>query len=399
MARATLGAKPPEWPAARNSKPGIVAQFGDGRAALVGWALTTGDPLADAVVEEIHAGGRDVRAKLHDGIEHGLAGVDNAPPGVAALLEQTEAAPAYVDDALLDEGSLPFFNAPAPVHIISLAAAALVRTYQSPSIATVLAMTGRLVDAVPRRLRETGRWVNTAMLPGSLRPGRSGYVATLQVRMMHAHMRRLARTRGYDENAYGAPINQVDLVRTWMDFTLVSYRAEEVMGFPLTPAELTSLYRYWWYVGHLLGVDPRLIEGIAGHDDAQRVDDLLQAVTGPAIPETARLAAATLEAIAGTLNEMTHVPHGLARQALHALARRFHGDAAMDELGLPRSAVANALLSPAFQAVRTRHARMRRDPAARRRAQLTHIEATRELTGETGEHQTYEHATRPGLEL
>jgi hypothetical protein len=399
MVRATGGAKLTEWPAARNSRPGIVAQFGDGRAELAGWALSTGDPLADAVVEEIHSGGRDVRAKLHNGIEHGLANVDDPPPGVAALLEWTESAPTYADDALLDEGSLPFFSTPGPVHVISLAAGALVRTYRSPSIATVLAMTGRLVDAVPRRLRETGRWVNAAMLPGSLRPGHNGYVATLQVRMMHAHMRRLARTRGYDESAYGAPINQADLVRTWMDFTLVSYRAEAVMGFTLTPGELASLYRYWWHVGHLLGVDPRLVEGITGHHDAQRVDDLLEAMTGPAIPEASVLAAATLDAIAGTVNELVHVPHGLARHALHALACRFHGDTAMDELGLPRNVLADAVLSPAFRAVEARRARLRRDPAAWRKAQRTHIEAARELTGETGEVQAYEHATRPGSEL
>jgi hypothetical protein len=48
--------------------------------------------------------------------------------------------------------------------------------------------------------------------------------------MMHAHMRRLARDRGFDETAHGVPINQVDLARTWMDFTLTSLTAEERLG-------------------------------------------------------------------------------------------------------------------------------------------------------------------------
>ncbi|WP_067134789.1 oxygenase MpaB family protein [Microtetraspora malaysiensis] len=389
----------PKWPTGRNSRTGVLAQFGGGRADLVGSALVTGDPLADAVVDEIHAGGPAVRVKLQHGIEHGLAKVDSPPPGVAALLRHTEAAPAYVDNALLDEAPLPFFSAPVPVHIISLAAGALVRTYQSPSIATVLAMTGRLIDGVPRRIAETGRWVATAMLPGSLRPGNIGYIATLQVRMMHAHMRRLARNRGYDEAAYGVPINQVDLVRTWMDFTLISYRAEETMGFGLTSVELASLYRYWWHIGHLLGIDARLIEGITSHEDAQRVDDLMQAVTGPIIAETGKLAAATLEAIADTLHEVVHIPNGMARVALHVLARRFHGHAVLDELGLPRAAAADALLTPAFQAVRVRRARARRDPSAWRKTQQTNIEATRQRTGTTEQPPAYEHATRPELEL
>jgi len=119
---------------------------------------------------------------------------------------------------------------PAAAHVVSLSAGALIRVYESPSISQVLATSGRLIEGADRRIRETGKWVSTVMLPGSLRPGGPGYVATLQVRMLHANMRRLARSRGFDEAAYGAPINQVDLARTWMDFTLTSLRAEETDG-------------------------------------------------------------------------------------------------------------------------------------------------------------------------
>ncbi|WP_060712007.1 DUF2236 domain-containing protein [Pseudonocardia sp. HH130629-09] len=70
--------------------------------------------------------------------------------------------------------------------------------YESPSIAKVLSTTGRLVDRADKRLTETGAWLTQAMLPGNLRRGRPGYVATLNVRMLHAHMRRLALDRGYD---------------------------------------------------------------------------------------------------------------------------------------------------------------------------------------------------------
>src|SRR5207245_10156667 len=102
---------------------------------------------------------------------------------------------------------------PAAVHLISLSAGALIRVYESPSIAAVLATTGRLVDGADRRIRETGKWVATAMLPGSLRVGQPGYQATVQVRLLHANMRRLVRSRGFDETAYGTTINQVDLDR------------------------------------------------------------------------------------------------------------------------------------------------------------------------------------------
>jgi hypothetical protein len=78
------------WPHARSSRDGIIAQFGASRAGLVGWALVTGDPLADAVVEEIHSGQPGVNAALDAGVRHGLGSLTDAPPAVAALLASTE---------------------------------------------------------------------------------------------------------------------------------------------------------------------------------------------------------------------------------------------------------------------------------------------------------------------
>ncbi|HEX7850900.1 MAG TPA: hypothetical protein VF485_14315, partial [Sphingomonas sp.] len=39
----------------RSRRSSIIAQFGSDRADLLQWALTTGDPLADAVVIAMHA--------------------------------------------------------------------------------------------------------------------------------------------------------------------------------------------------------------------------------------------------------------------------------------------------------------------------------------------------------
>ena len=50
------------WPTLRGTRAGIAAQFGAERTDLLDWALQTGDPLADAVVEAIHHDGTGVRA-------------------------------------------------------------------------------------------------------------------------------------------------------------------------------------------------------------------------------------------------------------------------------------------------------------------------------------------------
>jgi hypothetical protein len=201
---------------------------------------------------------------VDQGIREGLDSLADPPPALEALLRQTESVPAYVDDSLLDQGPLPFYTSPPPVHIIALNAGSLIRVYESPSISKVLTTTGRLVDAAQRRIQETGAWLTQVMLPGGLRVGQPGYAATLEVRMLHAHMRRLALNRGYDSSADGCPINQVDLGRTWMDFTLTAYTAEGILGFGLSSREQAGLYRYWWYVAHLPGIDARLVQGISG---------------------------------------------------------------------------------------------------------------------------------------
>jgi len=279
---------------------------------------------------------------------------------------------------------------PTTVRILSLSAGALLRTYESPSIAVLLDTTGRLVDGAARRLDDTGRWLMTATLPGSSRPGSPGYVATLQVRMLHAHMRRLARLRGYDEEAHGAPINQIDLARTWMDFTLVSMHAEATLGFGLTDGEAAEVYRYWAVLAHQLGIDPELVGRITGHDEAAEVDALLQAVTGPLGQTSRLLAAALVEAIALRLEEVLRLPRPVGSRLIRSLGRRFHGSAIADDLGLRSPALLDLAISAAAVALRARRAIGRRNTGAWERARSANVAATRELVDAREDDVLYE---------
>lgn len=353
---------PSPFPSGRGSHSGALLQFGRSRADLLQWALQTGDPLADAAAEELHARGSSARVCLDAGVRNGLASLTDPPPAIEAFLRHCEAFPDFADDTLIESGSLPFYTMPPAVHMVSLSAGALIRVYESPSISQVLATTGRLIDGADRRIRETGKWVSTAMLPGGLRPGGPGYVATLQVRMLHAQMRRLARTRGFDEAQHGVPINQVDLARTWMDFTYTSMRAEEIMGFSLTSHETRSLYSYWWLLAHLLGIDPRLVQGVSTNEQAAKVDALFQYVTGPLIDDSVALASATLNSIADLLHAALRLPEPLGARGLASLARMFHGDAVADELGIARSRAADAVLATAIDRVRAVRTSLRAEP-------------------------------------
>jgi hypothetical protein len=335
-------------------------------------------------------GMRTARPLLDQGIRNGLASLAEPPPALRDLLIQTETLPAYVTDELLDDYTRPWFSSPGPVHLISLSTGSLVRAYESPSIANVLTLTGRLVEGAERRIEETGKWLTAMMLPGALRPGWPGYVATFQVRMLHAHMRRLAYDRGYDAARHGAAINQVDLGRTWMDFTLTSYRAEELLGFGLSPREQDQLYRYWWYVGHLLGLDARLVEGVTSNQAATRIDDMFQTVTGAVTDESVVLADATLGSVTGSINELLRVPKGLARPVLNAVTRRIHGPGMSQDLRIPAEPVADVWLTPAVTAMRVARERRRAKPAAWEAEIEKNIADTRARLGETEEAAAFE---------
>lgn len=380
-----------QWPTGRAPRATIEAQFGADRAELADWALRTGDPLADALVEEMHDRGMGAsRRDLLRAAEHGLASVGAPGPALRAFFTHVEAAPAYVDDRLLDEGPLPFFTIELGLHIVALSAGSLVRVYQSPSIAYVLATTGRLVEGSERRLEETAKWVLEATLPGALRPGASGYVATLKVRLLHAHMRRLAREHSFDEAVHGTPINQVDLARTWMDFTLTSWTAHDTLGMDLRPGELEQLYRYWWYVAHLLGIDARLVEGITTHAAARRVDDLLQALTAAPTPDSATLANATLDSIGRMLQDQVGLPERAGLPLVRAISRKLQGAAMADQLKIPRSRAAEAAMPALVWTIRARRRHQRRTTRSWNAVVERNLTANRDALRESTDPAAYE---------
>ena len=352
------------WPHARASHAAIAAQSGADRADLLHWALTTGDPLADRRVSRMIEGERHLQQALDQGLRQGLCSLTDPDPDLAALLGDLEGAAGQIDPDLLEHGSRPFLSMPGAVHIISLSVGSLIRVYESPSIAAVLAGTARLLEGADARLRETAKWLGEAMLPGALRPGAQGYLATVGVRLLHAKVRHYATKGDYDAAAYGVPINQVDLGRTWMDFTLTSWQAEASLGFDLTKEEIARAYQLWWYIGHLLGIDRRLIEGIETHADARRMDALFQAVTSPVGSQSAALARATIDSIATQLKENISLPTVIGTRLLRNLTGRFHGSAFARDLGVPPESWATAPVELAVAIIGRRRARLRRDPDA-----------------------------------
>ncbi|MFI6938693.1 oxygenase MpaB family protein [Streptomyces sp. NPDC050418] len=320
------------WPSRRGDAAEIALKF-PGRAEQWGRALRTGDPLADAVFAELATRGRDARRALLDGLRGGLGSLDSPPPAVAALLADAESVTSPYD---IDRGAYVALTVPPFAHNIALGQGALINTYTAPAIATVLTATGRLTTMAGRRLDETGKWLLQAMLPGGLERGADGYTATVMVRVLHARMRAAALERGWDEEAWGTPIGQADLVRTWLDFTLTSYRALAVMGYDFTDDELTDVYRRWQHQGRLLGIDPALLDGLTGHEEAAKLADLIALTDEPATADTLALVRALQDAAVEQLAPFFGGPD-LTASLIRAFARLIQGDERADTLAVPPS--------------------------------------------------------------
>ena len=333
-----------------------VARHGDMADYMV-QMLSAGDPLADAVIVEMDALGREARRILNVGIADGLKNLTERPPAITALLQQLETMPAWVDPDMLGRGEVAALSVSPLWYELCAIGSALVHTYASPAIARLLTQTGRLTTIAPRRLAETGMWAGQATMPGGLLRGAPGYQATVQVRLLHARIRSSALKHGWDTADWGVPISQVDVARTWLDFTLTPYQALAALGIELTEVEQNSLYQYWHYIAYLLGLeDSFFYRDVTGHDSARELGHLFDLTIGAPDENSRALTAAMIGAQVELLASAPQplMPRAEFSDLIHGVLRRTFGDDLADQLGIPVSSATPFLVMIALANSETR---------------------------------------------
>lgn len=248
--------------------------------ALLDGMRHAGDPAADGVVAALFADG-DVDAvnRLFGQLLSGRVVLDGAPPELVTFLTSTATLPAWADAgkiAAAEQLAVEYGFLSAGV----LYTSGLPTCYVSGSIAAVLCSTLRLerLDMMWRRLIETGQFVFNVSDRGGMGAGGLGVRSTQQVRLMHAAVRHLILTHdtgGFSEalssslarslariewdHAHGYPVNQQDLAWTLLSFSYSVIAALDQLGARLSPAEKDAYIHLWRVVGHVLGVDERLL--------------------------------------------------------------------------------------------------------------------------------------------
>ncbi len=237
-----------------------------------------GDPVADETVRAIFAlGDVDAVNRLLGTLLTGKIPSD-APAPLIGYLDRTSALPPWIDArkiAVAEQLAVDYGFLCAGV----LYTAGLPTCYASRGIAAVLSSTLRLEqrDLIWRRLIETGQFVFNVSDRGSMGAQAVGVRTTQQVRLMHAAIRHLILTPPsraatasgpalgrtlialqWDETL-GLPVNQQELAWTLLTFSFSVLRALEQLGAVLSDEQKDAYIHLWGVVGHVLGVDARLL--------------------------------------------------------------------------------------------------------------------------------------------
>ena len=184
---------------------------------------------------------------------------------VSCFMKQVTEDPPWLDRKLLREGQL-FFLRYSTSASIGMLYFSLLGGFSAPKIIKVLDETGYLTkqdrDVTWRRLNETLEMVvDCAASDDALEVGERGWLSVLKVRMLHSRVRRRIENNYYseedwDEETFGKPINQEDMMGTLLSFSANILETIDRVGgaYWMTEHQKFAFLHFWRYIGFLIGV-------------------------------------------------------------------------------------------------------------------------------------------------
>lgn len=220
-------------------------------------ALWQGDQAMDKLVAWMFEQGPAASKKMFDqALQQGIESVPEAPAELVEFFRHVDRDPDWLDRDLLEEG-IRASHYSGNVAFFVLRDMALMGGYAYfNTLNQALGMTGALSKKTSLRLGETGKWLNDVTEPEGLERYGDGFMTTLRVRMVHALVRRNLNSKPqWQHDKWGLPINQMDMLATYLAFGPVTLSGVRMFGVPVTPRQSKAVMHMWRYIGWLLGVD------------------------------------------------------------------------------------------------------------------------------------------------
>ncbi|WP_435950956.1 oxygenase MpaB family protein [Psychrobacter sp. DM8] len=293
-----------------------------------------GDALADQVVKEQMQADRAKKGGVTKGIKEGLASLTDPLPALKQLLEESETLPEWVDQNSVTKGAENYLLISPLWQSVALGPGALTHTYCSPTIANILMKTGNLANTALRRIAETTIWKQYVLIPGGLKPGNDGYVHTLEVRLLHARVRLGMIKKGWDHDESGAPINQLDMLRTWLDFTYIPFAALQKLGITYNEEEFYDLYHLWQLIAKLLGIPEKYYRLVYDQESAAKMTQMIDLVFGEPNEGSVILTDQMLTAVGHFLTSFLGLPPDTSVDLMHSFLTLIHGEEMAAKLGI-----------------------------------------------------------------
>ena len=222
---------------------------------------SVGDPVADSAVRRVYEQGLlgPSNQLLQLLVRNDQLPMNELPPGLRDYLHATSTLPPWADLAKIRRGE-EIFGQYALQVVTALFCASLPSAYAARRGVQVLHRTARLETNPRRRIVETAQFVVDVMAHGGLEAGGAGVRDAQKVRLLHAAVRYLIGQSGqWDQAEFGLPVNQEDMAGTVLTFSHVVLESLGKLGVSLSSADEQAYLHVWNVIGHLLGVDERLL--------------------------------------------------------------------------------------------------------------------------------------------
>lgn len=226
--------------------------------AFLGSMRQTTDPLADRLIKNTF-GDDDKKIKLRQSINQLTSNKNlTALQGSEPLYMAANRLPEWANETQMSKGAA-FFAKNAEVIMNLLALLSLPYCYAAADGARVLSLSERIKNNPEQRLTDTAQFIWDIMDPAAFTAKGKAFASILKVRLTHASIRYYTEKSGKWDILWGKPVNQEDMAGTNLSFSLIVIRGMRKLGYTVDYDDQTAFMHLWNVVGHLSGVDKRLL--------------------------------------------------------------------------------------------------------------------------------------------